>query len=524
MSKFNTSATRANVFSPVRSEAIPSTTTHQGGAGYARDTKSELFLLAVANMVGENTFYETGDKRDGRYAGLVRAATVSDPDWTARFLRWLRSEANMRSASLVGAAEFVKARLEAGEQGMSRQVVDSVLQRADEPGEFLAYWTSMYGKTIPKPVKRGVADAAQRLYDELSFAKWDSDARGFRFGDVLNIVHPTPRADWQGELFRYALDRRHGHAGEIPASLETLSIRAELLAWPVEKRRALFRKDRHTVSSVLRQAGMTWEAVAGWLQGPMTSEVWEALSPSMGYMALLRSLRNFDEAGVSDEVAQEIASRLADPERVARSRQFPFRFLAAYRAAPSLRWGHALEKALAASLANVPRLPGRSLIVIDRSPSMFPGYYFSTPTKSEISCADQAAVFGIAVAMRAENATTVVYGGTSQVVDVPRGGSLLKVVEGLGGAINYTDTAAAVRQHFAGHDRVVIVTDEQSATADAAASVPASTPVYVWNLAGYSAGNTASGGRNRHTFGGLSDSAFRMIPLLEAGRNAAWPF
>ena len=38
------------------------------------------------------------------------------------------------------------------------------------------------------------------------------------------------------------------------------------------------------------------------------------------------------------------------------------------------------------------------------------------------------------------------------------------------------------------------------------------------------AGHAPSGSGNRHTFGGLTDQAFRMIPLLEAGRNAAWPW
>ncbi|SEG94949.1 hypothetical protein SAMN04489712_1562 [Thermomonospora echinospora] len=42
------------------------------------------------------------------------------------------------------------------------------------------------------------------------------------------------------------------------------------------------------------------------------------------------------------------------------------RFLAAYRAAPSLRWSWPLQRALDASLANVPRsvprLPGRTLV------------------------------------------------------------------------------------------------------------------------------------------------------------------
>ena len=29
---------------------------------------------------------------------------------------------------------------------------------------------------------------------------------------------------------------------------------------------------------------------------------------------------------------------------------------------------------------------------------------------------------------------------------------------------------------------------------------------------------------NRIEFGGLTDATFRMIPLIEAGRNADWPF
>ncbi|MEU5908419.1 hypothetical protein ABZ780_29095 [Micromonospora sp. NPDC047467] len=56
---------------------------------------------------------------------------------------------------------------------------------------------------------------------------------------------------------------------------------------------------------------------------------------------------------------------------------FPFNFYGAHKAVGSLRWGAALEKALQASLGNVPALPGRTLVVIDQSPSMFPGHgYF----------------------------------------------------------------------------------------------------------------------------------------------------
>jgi hypothetical protein len=74
-----------------------------------------------------------------------------------------------------------------------------------------------------------------------------------------------------------------------------------------------------------------------------------------------------------------------------------------------------------------------------------------------------------------------------------------------------------VRNHLDGHDRVVILTDEQAAEGDVGHAVPASTPLYTWNLARYRHGHAPSGGRNRHTFGGLTDQAFQMIPLLEVG-------
>jgi hypothetical protein len=32
----------------------------------------------------------------------------------------------------------------------------------------------------------------------------------------------------------------------------------------------------------LAAAGITWEALAGWLQGPMGAKAWEAVIPSMG--------------------------------------------------------------------------------------------------------------------------------------------------------------------------------------------------------------------------------------------------
>ena len=522
MSRFNTATARVTPRSPVTTEAAPSGLTHEGAPGHARDAKSELFLLAVVNMGGDDTFYESGKDRDSRFAALVHTVAVQDPEWMAGFIPWLRDEANMRSAAVIAAAEACKALLDAGKPG-GRTLVASALRRADEPGELLAYWHSRYGRNEPKPLKRGIADAAVKLYGEFSLLKYDTASHGYRFADVIERVHVTGehlevKGTWRGDLYEYAIDRRHGRDNPVPASLAMIRANAYLRARAAEEPEALLDAD------LLKAAGMTWEDVLS-LAGDKVpkKDLWEALIPSMGYMALLRNLRNMDEAAVGDTVAQRVGALLADPQRVAKSRQFPMRFLSAYLAAPSLRWAYPLEQALGHSLANVPSMAGSTLVLVDRSGSMFD----LVSGKSKLSRADTAAIFGTSLALRSESADLVEFGTSSQPVQFGRAESVLKVMArftSMGG----TNTAEAVRRHFSGHSRVVILTDEQAwggyYGADPLSQVPATVPVYTWNLAGHKHGHGASGTGNRHTFGGLSDVSFRMIRLLEAHRDSAWPW
>jgi ribosomal protein L18 len=536
--------------SPIQTSPVAGGTTYEGAPGFARDTRSELFLLAVTNMVGEGTFYEPGRERDSRYAQLVAQAAVADPTWTAGFLHWLRGQANMRSASLVGAAEAVHAMLAAGitaapatgartavegslvlapaqaEQTSGRRIIDSVLQRADEPGELLAYWTATYGRSIPKPVKRGVADAVARLYTERNLLKYDTASHAYRFGDVLELTHAAadPAKPWQGDLFKYAIDRRHGRGeSEAPPSLRMIAANRFLRAAAADNPGWLVENPGR-----LAEAGMTWEdllSLAG--SNVPKAKLWEAIAPSMGYMALLRNLRGFDEAGLSNEAAAAIATKLADPGEVARSRQLPMRFLSAYRAASaSLRWSWPLEQALDHALANIPELPGRTLVLVDTSGSMDSVFSKDGTLKRW----DAAVVFGLAIGRRSAAADIVSFSTSTKDFPLRKGESLLAGVTRWrdGGYFlnGGTQTELAVRRHFREHDRVVILTDEQatySGHGDVAAAVPASVPVYTWNLAGYRLGH-AAGAANRHTFGGLTDASFGVVQMLERGQDAKWPW
>ncbi|MET0422813.1 MAG: TROVE domain-containing protein [Actinoplanes sp.] len=493
--------------------------TAEGAPGFLREPRSELFLLAVSTMVGEDSFYEGAADRDARFRALIADVAVAEPEWFGRFVPWLRTGAMMRSASVVAALEGARAQVAAGVPG-SRAVVGSALQRADEPGEAVAYWFGRYGRALPKPVKRGIADAAVRLYHERSLLKYDAEGSAVRFGDVLDLTHPTARSERQGDLFRYALDRRHHRENPLPESLTLLAARAELMALPVEQRRAV------TDPAVLGAAGMTWEALAGWRQTAMDAAAWESIIGSMGYLALLRNLRNFDQAGVGDVAAEAVAAKLADPAEVAKSRVLPMRFLSAYNAAPSLRWAYPLEKALQHALANVPALAGRTLILIDTSGSMNSAF----SKDGSLRCWDAATVFGLALAARAEDATVVSFSDWYQEFPKVAGESVLAGVRRFkeGGYFygSGTETEKAMRGSYQGHDRVVLLTDEQAfwhGNREVAAAVPGRVPVYTWNLAGYRVGHSRPSG-SRHTFGGLSDAAFAMIPLIEAGERQAWPF
>jgi hypothetical protein len=538
MTKFDRMAKAAGVgatlTSPVR--AITRALTHEGGAAHAHDVKSELFLLAVTNMVGEDTFYESADERDERFRDLVHAAVAQDAEWVARFVPWLRGAANMRSAAAVAAVEYVRA---GGEFG--RAVVASALQRADEPAEVLAYFTSRYGRALPQPIKRGVADAAQRLYTQRAALKYDGASRAWRMADVLDLTHVRPREEAQSALFRFLLDRRHDRADVVvPDSLAMLRQHYALQAMPVADRRGFVElaASDPSVSALLTAAGMTWEAVSGWLQGPMDAAAWQAVIPSMGYMALLRNLRNFDEAGVSDAVAEKVAAKLADPDEVARSRQFPYRYVSAFAAAPSLRWGYALDKAIESATARVPAFDGRTLILIDTSASMSNRAMTSRSTMAPVHAA---AVFGVVMA-KGGNAVDV-HGFADGVFAHPvdRATSVLSEVERftrrVGEVGHGTRIAEALRATYRRHDRVVIVSDMQTFadsqhlpgpgarfTAVATDELPAKVPVYGFNLGGYRATVLDAGRGNRHEFGGLNDATFTMLNLLEAHASAGWPF
>lgn len=509
MSRFNTVPTvpRPDVVNP------------HGAGAFSRDPRHELFLMGIANFVGGDTYYESAETRDARQVRLVREVTALDPEWVAQYARWLRSEANMRTVALIVAAEYVAA---GGLNG--RRVIDSVLQRADEPAEMVGYWHSTHGRKIPMAVKRGVADAARRLYTERNALRFDGTNKAYRWADVLRIAHPKPTAPVQEELFGYLSARRNDDTAAPTEGLRLLVEDRRLMALPVDMR-------RDALPDAIA-AGWSWERLASWLPDGMDAAAWSAVAPNMGVMALLRNLRNFDEKDVTGAAFDAIATKIANPDDVRASGAFPLRFLSAWKAVTSVRWGAALEAGLDASVDNVPRLGGRTLILIDISGSMQDTVSVARSDGGKRGVAadplrrwEAAGLFGAALARRAENADVYLFNrAPSHRFEVGPHDSVLRIVNEIGRLVGGgTDTLGSLAATYDGHDRVVILTDEQTNYNrwDDVAHIKA--PVLTWNLAGYSPAHTPRAA-NWQTFGGLTDSAFTMLSLLDRRRAGGWPW
>ena len=478
-------------------------------------------------MVSEETFYERSGDRDRRFRDLVHQCAVEDPAWTRALITWARGEGNMRTAPLVAACEYlrgwhlhrkvagtdVKADL-FGTAPFAADLVASVCRprrRARRDPRLLG--RLLRQASPPGAAARGCVVQRSGCTHRATSSKWDARINPFRFGDVVELTHP--KMNFADTTFPRAIEERHNRDRLTP--VEQVD---EYRRWIADGAPL----DRLPVVA-------TWENVSA--HHTMDAEAWAAVIPHMGYMALLRNLRNIEQAGVSAGVLDAVARKLRRPDEVARSRQFPFRFWSAWKHSGTMRFGRELEEALTLSCDNVPALAGRTLVMVDVSGSM----HAPMSGRSKLQAFEAAQLFGAVLHSRAEDSVLAAFASTADVYDGPKH-SVLRTVEAFSalsvGQATYTwQCAGALWNKVGPFDRLVILTDEQAYAAarwvtrgeqgsPVEAGIPARVPIYSWDLRGY-ATTSFELGSARYQLGGLSDASFRLIPLLEQSAQG-WPW
>jgi hypothetical protein len=239
----------------------------------------------------------------------------------------------------------------------------------------------------------------------------------------------------------------------------------------------------------------------------------------LGYLALLRNLRNMQQAGCDEELIRQALAARRGADRV-----LPFRFVAAAKAAPRLE--AEIDAAMVASFAGARKLAGKSVVVIDVSGSM---YGSRISGRSDMDRATVACALGAIARELCEDPAIYATAGSdskrlhqTQPVPARRGLALVDAIHGLcrplgGGGIFLKQVMDFLHTQEKDVARVIVITDEQDCgLGDADSPLKARTlgnNNYIINVA--SARNGIGYGEWVH-IDGFSESIFRFIQEYEA--------
>jgi 60 kDa SS-A/Ro ribonucleoprotein len=421
--------------------------THEGAPAIAMlSAEQQLRRSVLSCLLWEDEFYEDGQSiADRIIANAMRVA----PQVLAALAIEAREVFHLRHVPLL--LLEVLSRTGKGDR-LVADTVARVVQRADEPGELVALHHRLGAKRmLPAQMRKGLARAIAK-FDEYELAKYDRDG-AVKLRDVLRLVRPTPKDEAQSAL------------------------------WKRVKERTLAMPD-------------TWEvALSG---GADKRATFERLlrERKLGYLALLRNLRNMVQAGVDDGLMrQAILARKGGAQRV-----LPFRYVAAARAAPQFE--PFLDEALRAAIAEMPALRGKTIVLVDVSGSMTS----RMSRKSDLTRMDAAAALGAIVP-----GDLRLFTFSSDLVEVPPRRGMAGVDAIVRSQYHgSTNLGSAVgRINALKHDRLIVVTDEQSHDR---VPEPEAKHAYMINVASYR--NGVGYGRWTH-IDGFSEGALRFIHEVE---------
>ena len=490
-----------------------------GGQAHAQSPELEFASLLLTSFV-EDKFYQSKSDTLNRVSELLDEKVA--PEFAAKAAVYARDQFNMRSISHVVGAELAQ-RVKGSE--WMRPFVKNLIVRVDDMLEILAYYEGKHGRgPIPNALKRGIRDSFDK-FDGYQIAKYRGEGREISLVDVVNLVHPEPT------------DRNRDALKQLVEG--TL-------------------RSTDTWESRLTQAGQRAESRED--RGDKKAEAWAemVLSGKIGYMALVRNLRNIIKD--APEVIGEACNMLIRPEAVRRSRILPFRFVTARKElmklekieanrieSPSI-WKSvmdflnpppqvklvktgpvdealkALDRATEIALSNVPRLEGRTLVVVDESSSMTWGE----------SVIDVAALFAAVVLKANPDTDLMMFSDDARYVSVNRDGTLLSIQQQI------TSRTVSLGTNFhsifyranGAYDRIVILSDMQGWMASGFAIGGAPTEmfadyrertgadphVYSFDLQGY--GTLMFPERKVYGLSGFSEKVFDVMTLLEQDRKS----
>lgn len=481
---------------------------YEGANAYMLTPEMELYAAVVTAGLSDN-FYEASDTRLERIQALMQK---NNPEYIAKLAVYARNEMYLRSVPMVLAVELAKNN--SGNAIVSK-VVNGVVKRADEITELLAYYQLANNRVgakklnkLSKQIQKGLSDSFNR-FDEYQFAKYNRDAE-IKLRDALFIVHPKAKDELQQAIFNKIASNNLS----VPYTWETELSALGQVKYENEKAK-------------LEGVKLKWESLID--------------SGKLGYMALMRNLRNILEANVSTAHIEKVCEYLSNEKAVLNSKQLPFRFLAAYREVQILKSGAvamiltALEDAVVISAKNINGFNAstRVLIACDVSASM----QKAISAKSKVMLYDIGLILGMLMKSKCKNIVTGMFGERWKIINMPNQGILSNVDEYYKreGEVGYATNGYLVINDLIKRgvvmDKIMLFTDCQLwDSANGGSSLEKSwkaykqiapeAKLYLFDLAGYGTIPLRIERDDVSLIAGWSDKVFDVLYSIENGESA----
>ena len=481
---------------------------YENAIAFPLTAEYELYTAVVTTSLNA-TFYEKDTARLERIKALIQN---SNPVFVAKLAVYARNEMHMRSVPLVLVVELAK--IYSGDSLISKMIV-SVIQRTDEITELLAYYQMANDRNgvkklnrLSKQIQKGLAVSFNK-FDEYQFAKYDRDG-AVKLKDALFLIHPKAKDEAQQKLFyKIANDTL-----QTPYTWETeLSKLGQLkYANEAEKQKA-------------------------------STQKWEDLieSNKIGYMALMRNLRNILEANVSGFHVMKVCDYLSNEKAVISSKQLPFRFLAAYRELKELKLKYtsmvldALEDAVMISAKNIKGFDVNTSVVVacDVSGSM----QKSISPRSKVMLYDIGLMLGMLIQSRSKNVVSGMFGDRWKIINMPKRSVLANVNEYYKreGEVGYATNGYLVLEDLIRRkeitDKVMLFTDTQMWNSNQGNNtfagswnrykkIAPNAKLYLFDLAGYGQQPIDIQKNDVYLIAGWSEKVFDVLHALDDKSNA----
>ena len=474
------------------STQVPSTKNRDGYPAYERSLEEQYVQTLLSNTI-DNTFYADSEKLLKEANEMHDLMLEKDPEFAAKALVFARNKGFMRLQPIFG---LVK--LSSVSTDLFAKVFNKVILIPSDLQDFFTILEGQGRGQGGRAIKRQAANFLNSI-SEYWAIKYNGSGRGYSLTDIIKTVHPKPVNAKQEAIFAYLAGREYDEA-QVP----------QISAFESLKKTT---KTRERIA-LIEKGKLPHEVVTGVIKPD--NKIWTAILHQMPIFALLRNLNTLDRAGVIDENKEYIRDVLNDPERLAKSKILPFRFVTAFHQIDNSWLKDVLRLAVELTFNNLPDIDGKTAVFLDVSGSM-EGNYLRTGS-----------VFALAL-YKKTNGKGIFWTFDTEVYD-PKPSmydSILTQAENIV-ALGGTDTGAPVRKLRSDNilvDNIIIITDEQQNTGSPfyeelkryRNSINADTKAFIIDISSYRSAMVPANDKNTHYIYGWSETVLDYISMSVKG-------